>query len=165
MNNQPLEPETTQKREQRQDIETRVLSQEEGRDETKEGDRQERLRNRLVPLQYDYHQADEHQRERQSRATSNTDAEVRKLNQWAVAGGELAISILLEHIRAHNHRCRNQRHRAEDDMRGHPAEGVAQNNVGKTNPQNASHCEGDDGDDERQDDNGHEDDQPMRGCQ
>src|SRR5437762_9199929 len=113
MNNQPFEPETTQEREQRQDIETRVLSQEEGRDETKEGDRQERLRNRLVPLQYDYHQADEHQRERQSRATSNTDAEVRKLNQWAVAGGELAISILLEHIRAHNHRCRNQRHRAE----------------------------------------------------
>ena len=50
-------------------------------------------------------------------------------------------------------------------MRGHPAEGVAQNNAGKTNPQNSSHCESDDGDDERQDDNGHEDDQPMRGCQ
>src|SRR3989442_10810989 len=150
MNNQLLEPETTQKREQRKDIETRILSQEEGRDETQEGDGQERLRNRLVPLPYDRHEADEHQGERQSRATSDTDAEVRKLNQWAVAGGQLAITILLEHIRTHNHRCCNQRHRAEDEMRGHAAEGVTQDNVGKTNPQNSRHDELDDADDKRQ---------------
>src|SRR2546426_10454831 len=103
MNNEMLKPETTQKREQRQDIETRILSQEEGRDETQEGDGQERLRNRLVPLPSDRHEADEHQRERQSSATSDTEAEVRKLNQWAVARCQLAINILLEHIRTHNH--------------------------------------------------------------